>query len=92
MREENVAKIRELAAALAANRDEAAKQAGELLTFPPEAWDSWLVAHPEAATLHLLQALLDAAGTRTDRAPAIPQFVVRQAGAVSVPAEAEVLP
>jgi tetratricopeptide (TPR) repeat protein len=91
MREENVARIRELAAALAANRDEAAKQAGELLALPPDAWDGWLAAHPEAATLHLLQALLDAAGTRTDRVPAISQFVVRHAGAVSVPAEAEVL-
>jgi len=59
MREENVARVRAFAEWLAGGREEAIRNAPELLGRPMAEWDAWLAAHPEAATLHLLQALLD---------------------------------
>ena len=88
MREENVARVRAFAEWLAGGREEAFRNAPELLGRPMAEWDAWLAAHPEATSVHLLQALLKAA-SGDPRALAIAEFVWRHSHTVDVPPDAE---
>jgi len=56
MREENVARARAFTEWLAGGREDAFRAKAEILEQPPAEWDAWLAAHPEAATMHTLQA------------------------------------
>jgi tetratricopeptide (TPR) repeat protein len=90
MREENVARARAFTDWLAGGREDAFRAKAEILEQPPAEWDAWLAAHPEAATMHTLQALLKAA-SGDPRAFAITRFVLRYAGEIALPVDAEPL-
>jgi len=88
VREENVARIGAFAEWLAAGRGEGSRNAAEILSQPAVDWNGWLAAHPEAATLHTLQAMLHAAAS-DPRTRAIADFVLAHADRVGLPADAE---
>ena len=90
MREEDVARVRAFGEWLASGCENANRLAAEILERPTAEWDAWLAAHPEAAGLHTLQALLDAAPGDV-RALAIARLVLRYAGEVAAPPDAELV-
>ena len=61
MGEENVARVRAFGEWLARGREDGVRAAAEILGRPAAEWDAWLAAHPEAATMHTLQALVGTA-------------------------------
>jgi|ERR1044071_651539 tetratricopeptide (TPR) repeat protein len=90
MREEDVARVRAYAEWLTTGCRDAGRAAAEILEQPPAEWDAWLAAHPEAATLHTLQTLLESASGDV-RAVAIARLVLRYAGEVAAPEDAKLV-
>ncbi|HJQ38504.1 MAG TPA: tetratricopeptide repeat protein [Thermoanaerobaculia bacterium] len=88
MREEQVARIKVYAEWLANGLDAGFRDAAEILSLPAVEWNRWLAAHPEAATLHTLQAMLHAA-TNDARALSIAELVLTHAARISLPEDAE---
>jgi tetratricopeptide (TPR) repeat protein len=74
-------------------REDADRNAEELLRQPPDQWDAWLAGHSAALTYHLVDELSDRASTLlTDDAGgalAIMELVVRQMDGVRVPVGCE---
>lgn len=87
MHEESIARVRQFADWLAADRVEANGFAAQMLALPAQSWDAWLAQHPEAQTIEALEALLDTAA----EAMAVTDFVLEHAGTVRVPNGAEIL-
>jgi tetratricopeptide (TPR) repeat protein len=88
MREENVARVRAFGEWLARGREDGVRAAAEILERPVAEWDARLAAHPEAVTIHTLQALLGSAPNDA-RAFAITELVLRWAGKVGLPEDTE---
>ena len=64
------------------------RNAAEILSQPAVDWNEWLAAHPGAATLYTLQAMLHAAAS-DPRTRAIADFVLAHADRIGLPADAE---
>jgi len=74
---------------LVAGHNAAGPLAVEMLALPSGAWEEWFASHPDARTVHVLQALVQAAEDDPARAPELTDFVLRHVASVPSPAGAE---